>query len=66
MGIDVSYLRCSRTEKKGNSGDHAIGPFQPMKDDGDHAIGSAQSMKALGKFVMRNVLLQVETGAGLT
>jgi hypothetical protein len=35
-GLDESYLRCSRTENKGNAGDHAIGPFQPIKDDWDH------------------------------
>ena len=60
----LSYILCSRTEKKGNSVDHAIGPFQPMKDDGDSAIGSAQSMKALGKFAMRNVLLQMKDRGG--
>jgi len=57
-------FRCSRTEKKGNYGDHAVGPFQPMKDDGDHTIGSVQSIKALGKFLMRNVLLQMKDQGG--
>jgi hypothetical protein len=63
-GLDVPYLRCGRTENKGNSGDHGIGPFQPVKDDGDHAIGYAQWMTALGKFVMRNVLLQLKDRGG--
>lgn len=57
-------FRCNRTEKKGNYGDHAVGPFQPMKDDGDHTIGSAQSMKALGKFVTRNFILQMKDRGG--
>jgi len=35
-----------------------------MKDDGDHAIGSVQWMKALGKFVMRNVFLQMKDRSG--
>jgi hypothetical protein len=63
---------------KGDHGDHAMLPAQPIKGDfgehaivpvqllegefGDHVIGPDQPVKALRKFMMRNVLLQMKAG----